>query len=418
MALAQTTDLDSALTGTAPSGVGLTEPAGTPDFDTYPIRHRLVRVEPIDRGVRAVWDDGLECRYQVFWLRENAPDAATTHPVTREQALQLLDIPADLTAAEAGVDGAGGLWVRWSTGETSRFHPGWLRAWSHGADADRHGLPARSIWGAEMQDRLPRFDGPRVLADEAELGRWAEALHVYGVAILENLPATPEVIETVPALLGPIRESNFGRVFDVQSRPDADSNAYTSMTLPQHTDLCTREYKPGLQFLHCLQNGANGGDSLLSDGFAIAARVAETDPAAFQALTSIPVGYYNKATNTDYRWDAPMFKLGADGKVEEVRWSPWLRAPSTAPFEQVDALYYGLRSAFALTHDLAFRVTVRLKPGDLLGFDNRRVLHGRTGFDPSTGRRWLRGCYVEREELLSRLRIAGRRRRESELALV
>lgn len=394
-----------------------TTPAALPDFDAYPIAHRLREAEAAGRAVRVVWADGLVCRYHVFWLRENAPDPETTHPVTREQALQLLDIPADLTAASAWVDPAGGLGVRWSSGERSRFHPGWLRAYSHGATdgedgASLHALPPRMRWDAAMMaDAVPRFDGPTVLSDPMEEARWVEALHVHGLAILENLDSTPEVIETVPARLGPIRATNFGSVFDVRSKPDADSNAYTAMTLPVHTDLATREFVPGLQFLHCLANGADGGDSLLVDGFRIADHLRATDPAAFEALTTLPLTYYNKATATDYRHDAPMIRLDPDGDYEEIRWSPWLRAPVRACFEDTDRLYHGLRAIFALADEPAFTIRLRLKPGDLLGFDNRRILHGRTGFDPATGDRWLRGCYVEREELWSRLRILARRRR-------
>ena len=51
------------------------------------------------------------------------------------------------------------------------------------------------------------------------------------------------------------------------------------------------------------------------------------------------------------------------------------------------------------------------RPGDLMLFDNRRILHGREAFDAAEGRRWLRGCYLEREELASALRMAARRRR-------
>ena len=85
-----------------------------------------------------------------------------------------------------------------------------------------------------------------------------------------------------------------------------------------------------------------------------------------------------------------------------------LRAPLSAPLEQVDRVYRALQHAFALAEDRANQLRVRLQPGDLLGFDNRRVLHGRTAYDPATGNRWLRGCYVEREELYSRLRIIAR----------
>jgi len=40
--------------------------------------------------------------------------------------------------------------------------------------------------------------------------------------------------------------------------------------------------------------------------------------------------------------------------------------------------------------------------------DTRRVLHGRAAFDPSTGRRHLQGCYVDRDQLLSRIRVLER----------
>jgi gamma-butyrobetaine dioxygenase len=53
------------------------------------------------------------------------------------------------------------------------------------------------------------------------------------------------------------------------------------------------------------------------------------------------------------------------------------------------------------------------KPGDLVIFDNRRLLHGRDAFDPGTGgRRWLQGCYLERDEIRSRLRMIRRTARE------
>ena len=54
---------------------------------------------------------------------------------------------------------------------------------------------------------------------------------------------------------------------------------------------------------------------------------------------------------------------------------------------------------------------LRLCAGEMACFDNRRLLHGRTAFDSATGRRWLRGCYSEREELESRLRMLARAER-------
>jgi len=391
------------------------EPAGLPDFDCYPIRFRIVASRADSRKVHVTWDDGLKSTHHVFWLRENAPDADTTHPVTREQVLQLVDIPEDLVAVNAVPSADGGLSVHWSTGEESRYHPGWLRAHTPGSDTIQDILPARRIWSKAADVVVPYFDGPSVLADDMLLAEWAEALHVDGAAVLENLPATAEVIETVPARLGPIRPTNFGPVFDVKSKPDADSNAYTTMTLPVHVDLPTREYMPGLQFLHCIQNDADGGDSVLVDGFALAERIREADAEAFETLTTVPLSYINKAKVTDYRRDEPLIRLDEDGNYLEVRWAPWLRGPLRASWEVMDRVYHALRLAFALAEDPDLEVRLRLKAGDLLGFDNRRMLHGRTGFDPTTGGRWLRGCYLERDEIFSRIRILARERRRAGL---
>jgi gamma-butyrobetaine dioxygenase len=387
----------------------------TPDFDSWPVCERPVRAEPIPRGVRVLWDDGLDTRFHALWLRENS--AGATHAVTREQALMLDDIPEDLEARAAIVEPGGILQIQWSTGETDRYHPGWLRAHAFEANADPLAMPVRTMWGAGLAGCLPRFDGAKILAgDEDEFAGWLEAIHVFGVGLIEGLPEDPAIIETVPSMIGPIRASNFGLVFDVRSKPDADSNAYTSMALPLHTDLATREYKPGVQFLFCLQNDADGGENQLADGFLVAETLRREAPDLFAAATTLPLHFANRATNADYRWACPMIRLAPDGTVEEVRVSPWLRAPMVAAFEDVDRAYRALRYYLAISERPVMHVTLKLKPGDMLGFDNRRTLHGRHGYDPASGERWLRGCYVEREELYSRLRIIARKRRARAVA--
>jgi gamma-butyrobetaine dioxygenase len=62
----------------------------------------------------------------------------------------------------------------------------------------------------------------------------------------------------------------------------------------------------------------------------------------------------------------------------------------------------------AKTRDPKYRLQLKLKAGEMVVFDNRRVLHGRDAFDPSTGFRHLQGCYVDRGEFSSRLRLLAR----------
>ena len=67
--------------------------------------------------------------------------------------------------------------------------------------------------------------------------------------------------------------------------------------------------------------------------------------------------------------------------------------------------YQAYRSYMNKTRDSKYHLKIKLKAGEMVVFDNRRILHGRESFDPSTGFRHLHGCYVDRGEFVSRLRL-------------
>lgn len=383
-----------------------------PDFSSYPIDHRVTGARPVTDGVEVTWDDGRVTTHHRFVLRENSPDPATIHPVSREQQLQLTEIPFDLQIVAARADDQGGLIVEWSHGpiETSNFHPGWLRAWAaESTEPTSAMLDDPVVWDATLDLASVTFDGAHVLDQGQEFVRFLRTLRAHGIALVRGLPADERTVEVLPAMVGPIRTTNFGRVFDVRSHGvDVTSNAYTDLALPVHTDLDTREYMPGLQFLHCLVNDAAGGESRLTDGRAITRRLRAEHPDAFDALTTIPVCFLNKAVDTDYRHVSPFLVVDEQGELVEARWSPWLRGPLQATIADSERFYAALRTALELGDASEFTVTHRLDAGDMLAFDNRRVLHGRAGLDRTSGDRWLRGCYVEREELDSKLRVLQR----------
>ena len=107
----------------------------------------------------------------------------------------------------------------------------------------------------------------------------------------------------------------------------------------------------------------------------------------------------------------PLFHLGRDGQLDEVRWTSWLRAPMRGNLYEMNRLYAAQKKAYQFSNSNEFKACFKLRAGDMMCFDNRRVFHGRTSFDPTSGGRWLRGCYMEREELWSGLRMAARAKR-------
>ena len=77
-----------------------------------------------------------------------------------------------------------------------------------------------------------------------------------------------------------------------------------------------------------------------------------------------------------------------------------------------DLGYRAIRRFTALCDSPGFRITFPFRPGDCVVFDNRRVLHGREAFEEGVGERHLRGCYVDRDDLYSRLRMLARAARQ------
>ena len=75
-------------------------------------------------------------------------------------------------------------------------------------------------------------------------------------------------------------------------------------------------------------------------------------------------------------------------------------------------MYKAYKLFETLNQEDRFKLNFRLEEGECLIFDNRRVLHARNSFDSSTGERHFCGCYIERDELWSAIRMLDRRNRQ------
>ncbi len=380
------------------------------DWRRFSCRETIAAATIGATAVSLRWSDGRITPFHFPWLRDKCPCSACVHPLTREQMFEIADAPDDLAPLRASITSSGELSLVWADGHAGRYEAGWLRAHAYDdlSRAEREERTRPILWGAEQTDRLPSFRYGQLMAEDGPFHDWLVALRDTGLTLVRGVPIEPGTVRRLAERISFIRETNFGVLFDVASKPNPDSNAYTSINLPPHTDLPTRELQPGVQFLHCLVNETIGGDSIFVDGFAVASTLRQEDPEAFALLSSMTLDFWNKDAHTDYRCRAPIIALDGRGSVIEVRFANFLRGPLDAPAENVPAFYRAYRQFQRLGREPRFRVQRRLEAGDMWVFDNRRVLHARTEFDPSTGNRHLQGCYVDRDELLSRIRILER----------
>jgi gamma-butyrobetaine dioxygenase len=382
----------------------------TADFDSYVITSELIDVQIAPRWIVARWQDGFSAKFHHLWMRDNCPCAQCVHQGTMEQTFELLAVASNIAPLSASVD-RGVLQIDWPETHVSRYDAGWLRRHAYSESVASDDVPQAIVWDAGL-GQPPTFDGAAVLVDDNALEQWLTALAIYGCSIVRNVPIDPEGVAQLARRMGPIRDTNFGLVWDVIAEPDPITNANTRLPLPPHVDLPTREYQPGIQYLHCLINEAEGGENILVDGFRLAEEVRAHRPDYYQLLKTVSWNWSNRSKTSDYRFSSPMLVTNREGQLSEVRMGNWLRAPlMNVAFDQVEDAYSAYRYIFGLSFEERFSLRFRLGPGDCMVFDNRRILHARGAFSGEAGRRHLRGCYSERDELHSRIRVLQRAKR-------
>ena len=389
------------------------EQPGTPDFDDYPCDHKINHVEYTSHALTLIWSDQRTSQYHACWLADNDAGSAVTNTLTREREIDFVDMPGDIGIQQASVSDDGTLNIAWTADwPESRFLPGWLRAHDYSNDPmPDDGLRQATTWNINDLTEPPTTDGTEILRDDDVLEAWLDNLAQYGLARLANVAPDDGMVADVVRRIGPIRPTNFGFTYDVKTKANPDSNAYTDMALDSHTDLATREYQPGLQFLHCLKNSTTGGAGTMVDGFKVAEDIRVENPGVFEILSTWDWTFTNRARETDYRWVTPLIILDRDGQLSELRMTAFLRGPLAMPFDRTEKAYAAYHYLVEKIREPQYRLRFDYRPGDLVAYDNRRILHGREAFSSGEGERWLQGCYSERDELRSRLRILARNRR-------
>ena len=342
-----------------------------------------------------------------LWLRERCRDAASMDLKTQQRWADPSDFDLELKIVSVTQPTAGTLRVKFSDGHEASFSAAEILEEAALAP-NSHDCPPPQLWDGSLKE-LPRVRW-RADAGESERLAWVEAFLSFGFVIFEGVPTAPGTVLKVGATFGFTRETNFGALFDVRSTPDATDLAYTSVALDPHTDNPYRTPVPGIQLLHCLVNETRGGLSTLVDGFAVAQALRAADPAAFAVLSSTPVRFKYLDADTELTASAPPIELDVTGALKAIHFSPRLDyVPLFAP-ERLNAYFRARREFDRRLRASDFEIRFLLKTGDLVMFDNCRLLHGRTGFDPAEGLRHLQGAYIDIDGPRSLYRVLRRRR--------
>ena len=348
--------------------------------------------------------DGEKSNFNFMWLRDNCPSDMDED--TRERTFNILEVSENIHPKEYKINPEGKLEIEWSEGNhTSFYDPKWLRKNCYTLK-EKYVSPYKLL-DSKLNSNLESIsiDYENIMQNDEALIQWLNLLHEKGFSIVKNSPTEKKSALPLLNRISHIRETFFNTPFEVISIPKPNNLAYTSKRLVNHMDLPYYELPPGYQFLHCLVNNAEGGMSRAVDGFFVADYLRNNDPETFKTLTKVPAVFVNRDYTQDKKrlYHAQEITLNKDGDYNDIRFSvPTMGIMDCSP-EDMDKFYKAHHKFGKLLHDKRFMVEFKLKEGDIFCFNNRRVLHGRTEYDPNTGHRHLQGYYLDRDEIISRL---------------
>jgi gamma-butyrobetaine dioxygenase len=222
---------------------------------------------------------------------------------------------------------------------------------------------------------------------------------------LRGVPAAREQIEEIASLVGKLRLTNY-EVYELESKPSPEIVADMALPLAPHTDEPYRIDPPAITFFHVIQASEDGGASTLIDSFRLVESLKKQNPAAFEILSTVSARFHrNLREGRRFEYQHPIIQTDSDGDITSVRLLDRGMAPVDCARDQVEPFYDALREFLGLSYGGQGMIEFKLQSGEVLVFNNQRLMHGRTAFDSAKSKRHIRSGSVDLDEFYSRLRI-------------
>lgn len=364
------------------------------------------------RRVHVTWSDGRHSEFPYIWLRHGEFFPLMGRPEQQDvREYCLPEDPGSLAVRDTRVED-GELVIDWGPDRgTTRHQLGFLYEHCLAPESRRQRRPRPRHWDAATAASFPWFDAGDLLKPQKRLQIFLH-LRERGIALVRQAPVEPGWLESVAALFGPVRNTHFGSLFDIRSRPEdqrgtgANIGATSSNSIAPHADEGWRHGPPGISLMHCLRaDPGGGGSSVFVDGIAAAEILRERDPDAFGFLSRVPLTFAAERNPDErFRTRARVIASDSDGVVRGIRINDRSQSRPDLEPDQVETAYAALRSLYAIILAPERNFEHLLVPGEMVIFDNHRVLHARRAFDPLAGERWIQQLSVDREEFHNRFR--------------
>nr|XP_054762219.1 gamma-butyrobetaine dioxygenase-like [Lytechinus pictus] len=361
------------------------------------------------------WKDGFQGQYPYVWLRDNCRCEKCYHQVCYQRSFLMANLDPEVKPVQEGLTDDGKvLKIKWSDDHDSIYPSEWLKL--HRFDETDFDV-VRKIkpvsWGSEWT--IPSYSYEDFINNDKTLYDWMDSLVKYGLVMIKYAPASDGICQKVCDRVGYERFTCYGSDFRVENLFDSSSLAFTTNELGLHVDLPYYDYRPGVQLLHCIrQCEVKGGDSQFVDAKRVVDRLKAEDPESFETLTQVKLDFRligKDFIDTHLQQARPMIELTDDGEFKGLAYNDQVRSPYiNIPVRQVKGVYKALKRFHTAMYRKDNFINYKLKEGEVVTFDNNRVMHGRSGYtvtfeDGKDKSRLLEGAFLDWDEIYSRIRL-------------
>ena len=357
------------------------------------------------RRVVVTFSDGWIRSFASQWLRHCCWCSQCGDPADAIRFCTLLSFASDIAPTTAQASD-GDLVLVWPDGHRSTYGGDWLAINAYDDESRaRRAAWQPTVWRSELADDFPTVNWSDACdGGTGQLDMYRKLLD-YGLVRVAELSRDPAATEALAALVGPIQETSaYNRIFELRAEAVSKVGGKTGMAQAPHVDAAFYYSPPGINIFHCLRNTDEGGMSTYVDGFAVAESLRAEEPDAYEVLTTLPVTHIRRHPGeVNLRSRGPIIRLDEFGRLSGIRYFDRALGPLDVAPDDVDRLYDAIRAFTERMQSAAFIARIRVEPGQGVLCDNHRVLHGRTAFDPASGRH-IRLCAVQRDEFHARLR--------------
>ena len=360
-----------------------------------------IKVQPGTLYVK--FTNKLDDNFPNIWLRDHAKDKKNWDKRSNQRKTHTAFLDSNLYIKKAEIaDGGKYIDILWSDLEkVVKYSSKFLLDHTLGREIINYNK--YKLWDKDSVSNQVFIDFNNAISDEG-FKIFLKNLYYFGFCVITNCKREINAVKIIANKIGYIRQSIFGGLWSFESDKNMAGSAYTQEELRPHTDSTYSNDAPGLQLLLCCDYEATGGASIMVDGFKIAELIKNDNKEIFDILSTVevPGKYVGDGVILEAR--RPIFRLNLNKELLQVSFNNYDRADFRIENKLMIKFYQAIKKFDSLVNDQKSQWKHILKPGELLIFNNWRILHGRSSFK---GKRKIAGCYINKEDFDSICKVNG-----------